>query len=79
MKWFKLNLKNPSKKTMVALFFMYFSKFALECIWTFVVAMFGLFLLASISTFALGHPIIFMLCIAAGWWLINEIDWEENE
>ena len=79
MNLFKLNLKNPSKKTYVAVFFLFFGKFALECAWAFTQCVLGLFILGSISFFATNHPIIFVLCIAAGWWLINGIDWTEDE
>lgn len=78
MKHIKINLKDRSKKTMFALCLLFVGKFALEAIWSTIVVLFGLFLLASISTFALAHPFLFAICIVAGWWMINEIDWEEK-
>ena len=78
MKHIKINMKDRSKKTMFALGLLFLGKFSLEAMWSAIVALFGLFLLASISSFALAHPFLFAICIVAGWWLINEIDWEEK-
>ena len=75
----KLDKENPGLKEGLFVFFWYFGKFSWECIKTAFLALAGMFLLASICSFATTHPILMFLTVLAGYFLYQNVDAENKE
>lgn len=63
----------------IQIFFWYLGKYSWECMKTAVLSLFGMFLLASICSFACSHPVLMLLCVLAGYFMYNTGCFEDKE